>query len=129
MRILPLSFIVAALVAGSQGCSEQDVPPVNSPPAAATSAPVNRLEVGLRAYQAACSACHDDGVNGAPKTGQPADWDGRSMLWQAVLFDHAQRGYLAMPPQKDDAGKLTTQQVQAAAEYMLTLTHPDVPTD
>jgi cytochrome c5 len=58
---------------------------------------------------------------GAPLTGQPEYWAGRSRLWQAVLFRHAEQGYVKMPARGGDES-LTDREVQAAAEYMLAVT-------
>jgi cytochrome c5 len=87
-----------------------------------------RLEDGKAAYEAKCASCHDEGVDGAPKTHNPADWDKRSHLWDAVLFEHAEKGYLKMPAKGGDE-MATPYDVEAAAEYMVTITHPDLPHD
>jgi cytochrome c5 len=49
-------------------------------------------------------------------------------MWQAVLFNHAKAGYLDMP-EKGGAAELSDEAVEAAAEYMLSLTFPELPTD
>jgi len=87
-----------------------------------------RLDEGQRAYEAACASCHDSGVGGAPVTHKPGDWKTRSPLWDAVLFEHANAGYLKMPS-KGGRENLTEYDVDAAAEYMLTITHPALPAD
>lgn len=88
-----------------------------------------RLEDGRRAYVAGCASCHDKGVNGAPVTGRTDDWSGRSRLWEAVLFKHANsRGYLDMPA-KGGRSELSEYEVNAAAEYMLTVSFPNLPED
>jgi len=88
----------------------------------------DRLEDGSKAYEAACASCHETGVDNAPVTGNTKDWAGRSNLWDAVLSEHAQKGYLRMPAK---GGSVDTSEydVDAAAEYMLTITHPDMPHD
>jgi len=83
---------------------------------------------GQAAYELACASCHEEGVDGAPQTGDPEAWAGRSMLWEAVLFKHANEGYLDMPAKGGDP-TLDEATVERAAEYMLTLTFPDVPKD
>jgi cytochrome c5 len=80
------------------------------------------------AYEHACAGCHESGKDGAPRTGDPAAWAGRSALWEAVLFEHAQKGYFKMPARGHD-GRFTDDEVAAAAEYMLEFTHPDRPRD
>lgn len=87
-----------------------------------------RLEDGKRAYEKACAGCHATGVEGAPIVGEADDWDQRSNLWEAVLIEHAEQGYLKMPAQ-GGADYATDYDVSAAAEYMLTLTHPELPVD
>ena len=57
-----------------------------------------------------------------------ADWATRSRLWQAVLADHVDQGWFAMPARGGNRA-LTTEQVQAAADYLLARTHRREPTD
>lgn len=87
-----------------------------------------RMEDGRRVYAAHCARCHDTGIAGAPITGQPGDWSERSDLWDAVLFEHVEQGYLSMPA-KGGQQDLTDYDVDAAAEYMLNLTHPEMTQD
>ena len=87
-----------------------------------------RLEDGRKAYEASCASCHDTGANGAPPTRSPEAWAGRSNLWESVLFEHANNGYLKMPA-KGGGDQLKEYDVDAAAEYMLTITHPELPRD
>ncbi len=81
---------------------------------------------GKQAYDEVCASCHDEGVDGAPKTGDQEAWAGRSWLWEAVLFEHAKDGYLTMPA-KGGEESLDDATVEMAAEYMLTKTFPDAP--
>jgi cytochrome c5 len=80
------------------------------------------------AYEHACADCHETGKNDAPRTGDAEAWAGRSGLWEAVLFEHAQKGYFKMPAHGLD-GRFSDEEVAAAAQYMLELTHPDRPRD
>ena len=82
-----------------------------------------RLEQGRTAYQQACATCHEQGVNNAPWTGRAEDWADRSKLWEAVLFEHADKGYLSMPA-KGGNSALSEYEVETAAEYMLGLVYP-----
>jgi len=86
------------------------------------------LALGQDTYERACASCHESGELGAPITGRREQWVGRSDLWQAVLFEHAKTGYLDMPG-KGGQPELTDEAVQAAAEYMLGLTYPELPRD
>lgn len=87
-----------------------------------------RLEDGRMAYEYLCAECHDSGKMGAPVSGQSGDWSGRSPLWEAVLFEHAEKGYMKMPARggTEDASEYD---VQAASEYLLTISHPELPGD
>jgi cytochrome c5 len=79
-----------------------------------------------QAYDKVCAECHEEGIDGAPKTGDQEAWAGRSWLWEAVLFEHAKDGYLGMPAKGGDES-LDDATVEMAAEYMLTQTYPDAP--
>ena len=83
---------------------------------------------GKEAYELVCARCHAEGKNGAPKVGDPAAWEGRSSLWEAVLFEHAKKGYNKMPARGGDAA-LDDATVERAAEYMLRQVYPDAPPD
>lgn len=83
---------------------------------------------GKQAYDRACAECHDEGSDGAPRTGDREAWKGRSMLWQAVLFEHAQSGYLEMPARGGDLG-LDDATIARAAEYLLSTTFPEINKD
>ena len=87
-----------------------------------------QLRLGEETYAFACASCHDTGKLDAPLTGNPKDWSGRSDLWDAVLSEHAKAGYLEMPG-KGGHPELTGESVDAATEYMLSLTFPERPRD
>ena len=95
---------------------------------AATAASADREVDGEKAYRENCASCHDHRIEGAPKTGAPADWEGRSWNWEAVQLEHAKAGYLAMPARGGNAA-LSDYDTGAAVEYMLNLTFPDLPRD
>jgi cytochrome c5 len=109
-RFLLLAITVAA------GCAQPDE--------CALEEPAPQTLAAQRAYETACARCHDQGLDGAPAVGDRAAWANRSSAWVAVLEEHAKDGYLAMPPRGGDPG-LCDQDVSAAAEHMLMLTHPD----
>jgi len=83
---------------------------------------------GEEAYNEHCAGCHETGMMGAPISGDAADWGERSQLWNAVLLDHAITGYLEMPA-RGGSMDLPDEVVQAAAEYMLRMSFPDMPID
>jgi cytochrome c5 len=118
-RYLVLAFAVP-LTACLRPAATSSVAPVPEP------SPNGLVESARLAYERACAGCHEDGLGGAPRTRHPEDWLGRSRLWQAVLTERAKRGYLGMPA-KGGEPELSDREVQAAAEYMLSITHPTNP--
>lgn len=83
---------------------------------------------GAQAYDQVCARCHEEGIDDAPRTGEPQDWADRSPLWEAVLFEHAKTGWLDMPA-KGGVEALDDPTVIRAAEYMLSITFPDARTN
>ena len=83
---------------------------------------------GEAAYLENCAGCHETGMLGAPREGEPQDWRGRSALWQAVLMEHAKTGYFDMPARGGNS-ELPDEVVNAAAEYMLEMTFESRPED
>ena len=119
LMILSLAIVLAA-------CQQADR---NEPAASSTDEQGRPVHVTPAvAYEHACSDCHDTGKNGAPRTGDPSAWAGRSALWEAVLFEHAKKGYFNMPAHGLD-GRFSDEEIAAAAQYMLEITHPDRPRD
>lgn len=86
------------------------------------------MQLGRDVYEWACAACHDEGKDGAPRIGQKESWTDRSPLWSAVLLEHARQGWLEMPA-KGGHPYLSDRAVQAAGEYMLCETFPELPRD
>lgn len=83
---------------------------------------------GEAAYLEYCAGCHETGMFNAPIVGDPAYWEGRSTLWQAVLMKHAREGYYDMPP-KGSRPEVPDETIDAAVEYMLSVTFPNRPPD
>ncbi len=83
-----------------------------------------RVQDGEAIYRFACARCHDHGEGGAPVIGDTQSWQPRSSLWEAVLLEHADEGYLAMPASGGDS-RLTDYDVEVAAEYILSVTFPE----
>lgn len=110
--------LLLLLVAAACGRTSDD--------AAVPAPPVETVPIlsGAQAYQQVCADCHEEGLNGAPQTGNREDWEGRSQLWQSVLFEHAQDGYLKMPARGGESS-LDDLEVTKAAEYMLSITYPE----
>lgn len=86
------------------------------------------LALGKDVFDWACAACHASDEGNAPQMGVRDNWSDRSPLWSAVLLEHAREGYLEMPA-KGGHPYLSDRAVQAAGEYMLGETFPELPTD
>ena len=123
---MPRSVFLLLVVITCVSCqqSEEDTAATAEPDAT----PVPAAVTGKEAYEMACAGCHEEGIDGAPKTGDPEAWVGRSSLWEAVLIEHAQEGFLDMPAGGTD-GRFNDDEIAAATEYMLEITHPDTPPD
>jgi cytochrome c5 len=122
LRVLMFLYVAAACSACQQ--ADRDEPAPES-----VDEPVRQAHVTPKiAYEHACADCHDTGKDGAPRTGDPQAWVERSALWEAVLFEHAQKGYFAMPAHGLD-GRFSDEEIAAAAQFMLEITHPDQPRD
>ena len=97
----------------------------NAEPVAAAS---DSVVDGEAAYLEYCAGCHETGMFNAPVVGDAAYWEGRSTMWQAVLMEHAREGYYDMPA-RGSRPDLSDESVNAAVEYMLSVTFPDRPPD
>lgn len=70
-------------------------------------------------YNAVCSACHDNGVAGAPVTGDTAAWGSRldARGGYDPLYQNALNGYNAMPAK--GGANITEEQLDKAVRYIL----------
>jgi len=123
LRISTLLAVAALFVACGQTGDDQR--PSTSPAIAPPLADDTIQLTGKQAYDQVCAHCHEEGVDGAPRTGDREAWANRSWLWEAVLFEHAKNGYMSMPA-KGGEDVLNDATVEKAAEYMLTKTFPDL---
>ncbi len=114
--------ILAVLLLGCGESSTDEGPSATPDPAAPATQAV--AMTGKQAYDRVCASCHDEGVDGAPRTGDRDAWADRSQLWEAVLFEHAKDGFLGMPAMGGEE-TLDDTVVEKAAEYMLKQTFPD----
>ena len=123
-RYIVLLFLVLVLT----GCGQKDPGELvlTEPDPEVTVSPRSASLIGQQAYEEICAGCHEEGLDGAPRTGNREDWEGRSWLWEAVLFEHARCGYEDMPA-KGGCTTLDDVTVTKAAEYMMALTYPELP--
>ena len=110
------------------GCGQENPGQVDliEPESQTGKSPASTNSIGKQTYDKYCAACHEEGLDGAPRTGDRDAWDERSWLWDAVLFEHVRCGYENMPAQ---GGVATADkaEVTKAAEYMMALTYPELP--
>ena len=123
---MPRMLMMLSLAVLCTACKQADTDPPAETSVGEPAVPVHVTPA--IAYEHACADCHETGKDNAPRTGDPDAWAGRSALWEAVLFEHAQKGYFDMPAHGLD-GRFSDEEVAAAAQYMLELTHPDRPRD
>lgn len=65
-------------------------------------------------------ACHQTGINGAPKIGNKIAWTPRIAQGREILYQHATNGLRGMPPRGGNAS-LSDDQVKAAVDYLVKL--------
>lgn len=72
---------------------------------------------GVQVYQSVCSACHDTGATGAPKSGDTSAWAPRIEKGLDALTQNAIQGIGAMPP-RGGAQDLSDEEVRRAVAYL-----------
>jgi cytochrome c5 len=117
----------AAPVAGTPASATPAAAPTAAAPAAAPAAPaaaapaVANADAGKALFNSACIACHGPGVAGAPKVADKAAWAPRIKQGNAVLYEHAIKGYQGksgvMPPKGGSAAP--DADVKAAVDFMV----------
>lgn len=88
-------------------------------PAAAPAKPASAAS-GESVYKAGCTVCHAAGIAGAPKAGEKAAWSPRIAKGKPTLYEHAIKGFNAMPAKGGNAA-LADADVKAAVDYMVAL--------
>ena len=73
---------------------------------------------GEGTYKSACSACHASGVAGAPKLGDKTAWGARVAKGKATLYEHALKGFNAMPAKGGNI-TLSDGDVKAAVDFLV----------
>jgi cytochrome c5 len=76
---------------------------------------------GAGIYARACATCHATGLAGAPKLGDAADWGPRIAQGEALLHEHAIKGFTGkkgMMPPKGGFVNLSDDEVKAAVAHM-----------
>src|SRR5215472_6347083 len=93
-------------------------------PAGAGSAEVAVPKNGTELFEQTCSACHGQGIAGAPKAGDKAAWGPRIAKGKTVLYQHAIDGFTGsagvMPP-KGGRPDAPDDLVKQAVDHMVQL--------
>ncbi len=77
---------------------------------------------GMEAFQQVCSACHGQGIAGAPKAGDAAAWGPRIAKGKQTLYDHAMKGFqgsAGVMPAKGGRPDLPDDVIRQAVDYMV----------
>jgi cytochrome c5 len=94
---------------------------VEQPGAAAAPAAV-ALHSGEEVFNAACTACHGQGIAGAPRMGDKAAWAPRIAKGMATLYKHSLEGFQGtsglMPP-KGGRTDLADDVIRMGVDYMV----------
>ena len=91
-------------VAGHDNSALAIKPAEGAPENGATGAAVASVmpKSGTELFEQTCSACHGQGIGGAPKAGDKAAWAPRIAEGKPVLYEHALKGFQGksgmMPP-------------------------------
>ncbi|KFI05165.1 cytochrome c5 family protein [Massilia sp. BSC265] len=112
----------AAAAAPAEAPAAAPAAAVAAPVAAPAAAPaVASADAGKNVFDTACIACHGAGIAGAPKLGDKAAWTARLAQGNAVLYEHAIKGFQGkagvMPPKGGAA--VSDADVKAAVDYMV----------
>lgn len=83
-------------------------------PAAAPAKPID----GAAIAQGVCMACHQAGMNGAPKFANKVAWAPRIAQGRETLYQHSINGLRGMPARGGNPN-LTDDEVKAAVDYMV----------
>jgi cytochrome c5 len=103
-RIEPVGVVNVVDSSGQAVAAKADEPVALGPNAAA------------KRYKTSCALCHDQGVAGAPKFKNKADWSSRGNI--EVLLASAIKGKGAMPP-KGTCMQCSDEELKITIEYML----------
>jgi cytochrome c5 len=110
----------AAPAAAAPAAEAPAAAPAVAAPAPVAAAPKLAADAGKNVYNASCVACHGAGIAGAPKLGDKAAWAARVSQGNAVMYEHAIKGFQGkagmMPPKGGSTA--SDEEVKAAVDYM-----------
>src|SRR5215469_2763566 len=95
---------------------------IKAPATAAAGSAAAVPKNGTELFEQTCTACHGQGIAGAPRAGDKAAWAPRIAKGKAVLYDHALHGFTGssgtMPP-KGGATDAPDDVVKQAVDHMV----------
>jgi cytochrome c5 len=77
-----------------------------------------QFNLGRTIFEGKCMLCHGHGVAGAPTLTDKQAWAPRISQGKAILLDHVQQGYKAMPA-KGACFECSTDDLKAAIAYLI----------
>jgi cytochrome c5 len=117
MRLAPPS---QEAIAGKDNSALAIKAPATAAAGSAAAVPKNGTEL----FEQTCSACHGQGIAGAPRAGDKAAWAPRIAKGKALLYEHALQGFTGssgtMPP-KGGAIDVPDDLVKQAVDHMVQL--------
>ncbi|THC41700.1 cytochrome c5 family protein [Massilia sp. Mn16-1_5] len=118
----PVAGTASATPAAAPNAAAAPAAAAPAAPAAAAAAPaVANADAGKALYNSACVACHGAGIAGAPKLADKAAWAPRIKQGNAVLYEHALKGFQGkagvMPPKGGSTAP--DADVKAAVDFMV----------
>ena len=114
-RLQPFAKVA---VAGQDNSALQ----IESTTAAGSAAGPAPPQNGDELYEQACKTCHGAGIGGAPKTGDAALWTARIAKGDAILYEHAIKGFTGtagMMPAKGGRVDVSDDLVKQAVDHMV----------
>jgi len=95
---------------------------IKAPATAAAGSAVAIPKNGTELFEQTCSACHGQGIGGAPRAGDKAGWGPRIAKGKSVLYDHAIHGFTGtagMMPAKGGRTDVPDELVKQAVDHMV----------
>ena len=95
---------------------------IKAPAAAGAGSAAAMPKNGTELFEQTCSACHGQGIAGAPRAGDKAAWGPRIAKGKALLYEHAIQGFTGsagVMPAKGGRTEASDDLVKQAVDYMV----------
>jgi cytochrome c5 len=95
---------------------------IKAPATAAAGSAVAIPKNGTELFEQTCSACHGQGIGGAPRAGDKAAWGPRIAKGKSVLYQHALEGFTGtagVMPAKGGRTDVPDDLVKQAVDHMV----------